>query len=453
MLWMTPSRNIMPAFVLAFGCSVFLTSYSHAQTAAQLPLGTRENYVAYTDNSVSDEFNAGVLDTTKWGRRNTKSTVSEHYNDPTLVVMEQETQGGESVQYVSIKGTGDNPDQSSSNPIRTAGIVSRATGFYGFYSLRFRFRGFDTPEVAQNGTIWHPAVWGARNDSIDGVNRSNAPADAWTEIDFVEWENGPNGWSSDAPARFRDSDNVVRKVITSGPDAEKASMHKGPIQEYSSDWQTVGLEYSPDHLKLWKWDSDQWSHFGERVVDFVPDDPVTPENSFTLNTIADSARSPQFWILGSVVGDWIVDRIVNGTNNHEIHDMAFDVDFFRYYRHVTAEDMDWAWENELPSGGGSPLMAGDFNRDGEIDSSDYHLWKQTYGATTALGGSAADGNGDAVINAVDYAVWREQLDDGPPIQLAREGASAPEPSAAVAFLVALNIAVLAHRFRMPGILK
>lgn len=364
---------------LGLPCLLIALSFAEAafcQTAGQLPAGTRENYVTYRDFSISDEFNSSSLDTTKWGRRNTKPTVQEFHTDPSLVVMEQETVGQDTVNYVSIKATGDDPDPNSANPIRTAGIVSRATGFYGFYALRFRYRGFDTPEVAQNRSIWHPAVWGARNDSVAEFNRSNAPSGSWLEIDFVEWENHANAWSSDAPAYITDSNGVERKVVTQGPGAEKAIM-RDAVHELSSDWQTVGLEYSPDHLKLWQWENDEWTHFGDRVVEFVPDDPVVPESQYTIDTIGDAVRTPKFWILGNIVAGFVYDQIVDGTNNREIHDMDFDIDYFRYYRHVDAVDMDWKWEYELSNGGESPLPGpGDFTGEGAVAGSDFLHWQR-----------------------------------------------------------------------------
>lgn len=48
-------------------------------------------------------------------------------------------------------------------------------------------------------------------------------------------------------------------------------------------------------------------------------------------------------------------------------------------------------------------LAGDYNSDGIVDSSDYTVWRDTLGSSTDL---AADGNGDSEITLADYEVWR-----------------------------------------------
>ena len=328
-------------------CTCFLVNTSLVcQTVKELPKETKENYVSYRDASISDEFNDDVLDTNKWGRRNTgTSSTKNHYKDESLVTMEKEKLGDNvETNFVSIKGTAKN------GPIITAGIVSRASGYYGFYVVRFRFRGFDTQEIKDKGTIWHPSVWSGRQDNIDGVDRFSSAADHWIEIDLMEWENGENGWSSDAPARFTDSKGIKRKVITKGAGAEKAIMKKEVVQSYQPVWQTIGLEYTPDYLKLWKWDEDDWVCYGERVVRFVDDDMVNPEIKYSINSIGKKARKPCFWLLGNIVAGYINERVEKGTNMQTMDDMSVDFDFFRYYRHVGAEHIDWPWENEKPNG-------------------------------------------------------------------------------------------------------
>jgi len=46
---------------------------------------------------------------------------------------------------------------------------------------------------------------------------------------------------------------------------------------------------------------------------------------------------------------------------------------------------------------------GDYNLDGQVDSADYTVWRDSLGSTTAL---AADGNGDHLVNDVDYGIWK-----------------------------------------------
>ncbi|MEQ8849363.1 hypothetical protein [Botrimarina sp.] len=59
-------------------------------------------------------------------------------------------------------------------------------------------------------------------------------------------------------------------------------------------------------------------------------------------------------------------------------------------------------------GGGSPAVlrpAGDYNRGGVVDESDYQVWLDTYGLDAGL----ADGNNDGVTDAADYTIWRDNL--------------------------------------------
>ncbi|WP_068473293.1 hypothetical protein [Saccharicrinis aurantiacus] len=320
-----------------------LTQLSVSQSSQQLPKGTKENYTKYIDYSISDEFNGKGLDLTKWGRRNTGGYMVERYHaDSTLVVMEQDGDA----KYVSIKAS------AKDGPIRTAGIVSRASGYYGFYVVKFRYRGFDSDDVRTNKSIWHPSVWSGCQDNIDGVKRTTVKGKSpWLEIDFMEWETGPNGWSCDAPARFTDSKGKKRKVITKGPGLEKAILNE-PVNIMDDRWQTIGLEYSPDHLKIWAWDGNNWNHIGERVATFVDVDEAAPEKSYTISTIGKPARTPMFWLLGNVVSRYLYPKIEDGTSKYNKDDLAVDFDYFRYYRHASAEKLDWSWENELPNGGG-----------------------------------------------------------------------------------------------------
>jgi hypothetical protein len=82
------------------------------------------------------------------------------------------------------------------------------------------------------------------------------------------------------------------------------------------------------------------------------------------------------------------------------------------------------------------MSAGDFNRDGKVDGSDYVLWKNTYGSTLAL---AADGNGNQIVDAADYTVWRNSIPVAASAGSADGNAvnSVPEPSACGLILFAV----------------
>jgi len=334
--------NLVVLGLVLFGM-VAVQKGTLAQTPEQLPAGTRENYVTYKDMSITDEFNGSSLDTGKWGRRNTGNSTTEGFtNDASLLKMESQTQNGTQVKYVSVKGKVDN------GTIKTTGIVSKASGYYGFYVTRFRYRGLNTAETASNRTIWHPSIWGGRLDNIAGVTRSTCPANFWVELDLMEWDNASNGWGSHTNARMTDSHGVRRNIIGD----EKAKV-KDDVDIIDDRWQTVGYEYSPNHLKLWKWSDGQWVLYSDRTVNFVNDDETVPESKYTIGTIGKKSRNPVFWLLGNIVANFVLDKINNGTNTKTMDDVAFDIDFFRYYRHTSAETLDWPWENELKNGGGT----------------------------------------------------------------------------------------------------
>jgi peptidyl-prolyl cis-trans isomerase A (cyclophilin A) len=76
-----------------------------------------------------------------------------------------------------------------------------------------------------------------------------------------------------------------------------------------------------------------------------------------------------------------------------------------------------------------PLAAGDYDRDGDVDLTDYNVWQSTYGSTT---NADADGNGDGVVNAADYTVWRDSF--------GAATTAVPEPTTAALLAVALATA-------------
>lgn len=75
---------------------------------------------------------------------------------------------------------------------------------------------------------------------------------------------------------------------------------------------------------------------------------------------------------------------------------------------------------------------GDFNGDGNVDSADYTIWRDTFGSTDDL---RADGNGDREIDEGDYNIWKSlfgaSYEGGP-----GSGVAVPEPTTASLLAIA-----------------
>ena len=88
---------------------------------------------------------------------------------------------------------------------------------------------------------------------------------------------------------------------------------------------------------------------------------------------------------------------------------------------------------------------GDYDRDGDVDSDDYTVFRTTYGEIIDL---RADGNGDGVVDSADYTVWRDALTppaSALPVALMAFVVQVPEPST----LVLLALLSLAGVVRAP----
>jgi hypothetical protein len=56
-------------------------------------------------------------------------------------------------------------------------------------------------------------------------------------------------------------------------------------------------------------------------------------------------------------------------------------------------------------------LAGDYNRDGSVNTADYVVWRKTLGTTGVPAFSGADGDGDGTIDPGDLAVWKANYGD------------------------------------------
>jgi hypothetical protein len=70
-------------------------------------------------------------------------------------------------------------------------------------------------------------------------------------------------------------------------------------------------------------------------------------------------------------------------------------------------------------------LAGDYNRDGQVDAADYAMWRKNMGYFV-LQYSGADGDGDGIIGTGDYGVWRANFGAAPGSG-ALASAHVPEP--------------------------
>jgi hypothetical protein len=107
----------------------------------------------------------------------------------------------------------------------------------------------------------------------------------------------------------------------------------------------------------------------------------------------------------------------------------------------------------IPSGGTGflqvlatpPVLAGDYNGNGKVDSADYTIWRNTFGSRTSL---AADGDRDNIVDQGDYLVWKNHFGNTAAVG-AVDSNAIPEPGSIVLITVALAAAAV-HRRRRPS---
>ena len=75
---------------------------------------------------------------------------------------------------------------------------------------------------------------------------------------------------------------------------------------------------------------------------------------------------------------------------------------------------------------------GDYNFDGQVDATDFTVWRNSFGSTTEV---AADGNGDGLVDLLDYTIWQNAYSGVQTVNI-------PEPTSAMLLLLA---AALGHK--------
>jgi hypothetical protein len=81
-------------------------------------------------------------------------------------------------------------------------------------------------------------------------------------------------------------------------------------------------------------------------------------------------------------------------------------------------------------------LAGDYDHSGVVNSSDYEVWRATFGQAVAAG-SGADGNGNGTVDSADYVIWRRYLGGGS----ATNAAIVPEPQAILLSAILATMAI------------
>ena len=92
------------------------------------------------------------------------------------------------------------------------------------------------------------------------------------------------------------------------------------------------------------------------------------------------------------------------------------------------------------------LRHGDYDSDGDVDNTDYALWRSTVGSANA----STDGNSNGIVDAADYIMWRNNFTG--PIGAGASTAAGltasqaiPEPSACAVVAIGLGFAGLWFR--------
>ncbi|WP_158968006.1 hypothetical protein [Paraglaciecola sp. L3A3] len=274
-------------------------------TPSYLPAELANQYSSSVDDEISDEFNSGKLDTSKWTYR---KRAAGGLGRGTEFVNFAAIDGTN--EYVSLKGIGAQQ--------KGSGISSLKAVDYGFYATRWRTTGIKT-DVA---TSFHPAIWGFWGNAGE-VNKGISPKNRHTlEIDLMEFGNWPTPthWSTDAPAFFDG-----KRIVATGSanesdidfDGDKAVMLGAPNETRinHSDWTTLGMEYTPEYLQLWEQVNGQWYKIGDTVF-------FTDKN--TQTSINKLHRNKCYWLLSNLFIEF-------GNKPRDRSDTSLDVDYFRFY--------------------------------------------------------------------------------------------------------------------------
>jgi hypothetical protein len=117
-----------------------------------------------------------------------------------------------------------------------------------------------------------------------------------------------------------------------------------------------------------------------------------------------------------------------------------------YFTRITgADDTIQLYELSLTA---TPILVGDYNKNGVVDGADYVVWRKMQGQSVAMG-TGADGNFDGQITTADYGVWRSHFGQtaGSGAGAAPSGSAVPEPATFAPFMMVVGLCRLIARPR------
>jgi glycosyl hydrolase family 18 (putative chitinase) len=115
------------------------------------------------------------------------------------------------------------------------------------------------------------------------------------------------------------------------------------------------------------------------------------ENYFTY-------QGQTYWVPGpSEVADRVELAVEKGLHNIIIWELFHDLD---------PSHQDSLLRTAFDTRQSLLAVPGDFDSNGNVDSADYDIWRETFGSQAEL---QADGNDDGIVDAADYVVWRRQM--------------------------------------------
>lgn len=313
--------NLKHFFLLATAC-VFTTGV-FTLSAQDVPKALHGVYEQEADAKYSDEFNAkrsnNAFDTTKWHYRKTTK------GRPGL---------GQGHQFVQEKN-GKLICYGIKSQRKGGAIVSNRYFQYGFYAFKWRVKGM--PHDKRNA--WHPSVWGSFNDTRgESVPGTSTRGDSWMEIDIMEFSTSSKtatSWNADAPAYIW-VDTLMRRVKVNkgyGPKFgwKKAMMTDGVKDAYKGEvigaknhhkWMTLGMEYHPKYLQLWKKEGKNWAAIGHRIT--FTSNEIKPSRK----TVPRKAAKPLYWIIGNL----FLPHGKTEIKEKQISNSRLELDWFRYHQ-------------------------------------------------------------------------------------------------------------------------